>query len=376
MSLGEAAKCSCEEPAANSDLQGMSLDYTIFPMSNMYKRTLHSLIDAGLSAEPVNRLLRRRVLTGTIVALMYHEVADDDADFEAWTVVRVSDFCRQIENLRRDFDIVSLPEALARSERWDISERPLAVITFDDGDKGNAELLMPLLQSLGLPVTIFVSTRHILEQTGYWFDRVVNVLQTQEEISLNLTVHGLQKYNINRIRGPENWNEIQRLLEDLKTLEPEKRERTVSTLLEEMQDLNRRKNCQIAPLSIENVRDLATSPYVTIGAHSHCHNILTQIGESQAAHSVLTSKSLLQQWTGKEIQDFAYPNGNCNDALVEILSNAGFRSGMTTESRPWNRGDSRFRIPRIGIGRYDSLDRFRVKLVRGIHGLKTWNTAA
>lgn len=354
----------------------MSLDYTIFPMSNMYKRTLHSLIDAGLSAEPVNRLLRRRVLTGTIVALMYHEVADDDADFEAWTVVRVSDFCRQIENLRRDFDIVSLPEALARSERWDISERPLAVITFDDGDKGNAELLMPLLQSLGLPVTIFVSTRHILEQTGYWFDRVVNVLQTQEEISLNLTVHGLQKYNINRIRGPENWNEIQRLLEDLKTLEPEKRERTVSTLLEEMQDLNRRKNCQIAPLSIENVRDLATSPYVTIGAHSHCHNILTQIGESQAAHSVLTSKSLLQQWTGKEIQDFAYPNGNCNDALVEILSNAGFRSGMTTESRPWNRGDSRFRIPRIGIGRYDSLDRFRVKLVRGIHGLKTWNTAA
>ena len=111
--------------------------------------------------------------------------------------------------------------------------------------------------------------------------------------------------------------------------------------------------------------EVSGSPLITIGAHSHCHNILTQLSVEDMKDSVRTSKKLLEEWTGRRVRYFSYPNGNFNDAVVDIVEGLGFECAFTTVSRPWSKEDSAFTIPRIGVGRYDSLESFKIKVSGG-----------
>jgi len=331
---------------------------------------IKELCYTALASEPMAWCLRRVLLAGKSVVLMYHEIAEDDRDIEAWAVVRKSDFVEQMEYLRKHFDVVSLQEALARRESRHSPSRPIAVVTFDDGDRGNAEVLLPIVSDLELPVSIFVATRQVVEQRNYWFDRVVNTLQTAEAVTVDLTQHGLGHFEVNRVRGAANWGVIQGLLERLKGLPSSVRERVVEELVETLNGKAMRPG-RIAPLDRDGVRALAASPFVSIGAHSHCHNILTQLDPDAVEKSVATSKQLLESWTGKEVWSFAYPNGDYDERVAGIVRNLGFRCAITTGNRLWAASDSQYAIPRMGIGRYDSPEQFKLSLVGGLRNTLT-----
>lgn len=330
---------------------------------------LKKFVYATIAREPIVGYLRRKLLTNRVIVLMYHELANDDDEIEAWTVVKRSSFISQIKYLRLHFDIVSLQEAICSMDDLSEFRRPMVVITFDDGDSGNARVLLPIVKSLQLPVTIFVATRQVQEQTSYWFDRLVNALQSRHIISLNLGQYGLNCYKFNRVRGAKNWAEIERLLSDMKTIAPNIRDQIVDELEKTSMPSPDSVFYRITPLTSQEVHHLAECHLVTIGAHSHCHNILTQISDNDAAESITTSKRLLESWTQKNVDHFAYPNGNHSDALARIVKEAGFSSALATISRPWERSDSLFRIPRIAVGRYDSLDRFKINLLGGLKRL-------
>lgn len=328
------------------------------------------LLYFGLASGAALSMLRKRVPPVHTATLMYHDLAHDDADIEAWTVVRESDFLRQIDYLGRHYEFVTLDQAIARMHQGDT--RPMAVITFDDGDRGNATVLRPIIESLRIPVTIYVATRQVAEASGYWFDQIVNALQTNHTVNVDLRAHGLDEYAINQVRGSKNWEHIQRLLEDLKSLSPEARVPAVSAALTQLKPVERRHNSQVEPMSIDELKALAACPYVTIGAHSHCHNILTQLDAAEAENSVRLSKALLEQWLERPMEHFAYPNGSYNDTVADIVRHAGFRTATCTDWRLWQRQDSLHKIPRIAIGRYDTLEKFKLNLLGGARALLPW----
>ena len=334
------------------------------------------LVYAGLLSTPARRWLRAPVPSDHIAVLMYHELARDDADIEAWTVMRESDFVRQLEFLVRHYDVVSLDHVLGRVKSPKASRRPRVVITFDDGDRGNATVLLPIIEAFKVPVTIYIATRQVADAKSYWFDRIINALQTNQAATVDLRAYGLGTYRINRVRGEKNWHWISCLLEDLKSLAPEIREAAVESVLGGLPPAEHARGSQIEPLSVGQVTSLATSPYITIGAHSHCHNILSQLKPAEIEQSIRLSKSLLENWTGRPVDHFAYPDGVYNDTVSEIVRRAGFRSAVMTEPTLWRDGDSSFGIPRIGVGRYDSLERFKLNLIGGVRGFFPWRRHA
>lgn len=319
-----------------------------------------------LSSGPVLPRLRERMLRECVTVLMYHELAHDDADLQAWTVVRKSEFLRQIDYLRRHYDIVSLDDALARMQSGASFDRPPVVLTFDDGDSGNYEILLSLVESLELPVAVFVATGQVQDQRLYWFDRLVNALQGDRPQVIDLTGEGLSRYVVNKQRDARSWTEVERLLADLKTLSSGRREEITDRVIERLDDARSESRDRIRPLTVAEVKALGASRWVRIGAHSHCHNLLTQIPWKEAEESIAHSRELLRRWTGQAVRHFAYPSGDYNAALMQIVERLGFSSALTTEETLWRASYSPFRVPRIGVGRYDSIEAFKVNVLGGI----------
>lgn len=331
----------------------------------MLRQLARTAVYQMATCEPLFGRLRKRKLNGKAVALMYHELAVDDDDVEAWTVVKRGDFVRQMDYLRSKFDVVGLPQAIARMAQPNSSNRPVAVVTFDDGDRGNRDVLLPIIEALELPVTIFVATRQIQDQKPYWFDRLINALQVDVPITVMLPPPLSVTCVINETRGVRNWSRIEHLLSSLKKLMPDTREIVVDDVVKNIEQQHRRSR-GIVPLSVSDIKELADCQMVTIGAHSHCHNILTQLDRQAAFESAAHSKELLESWTGHRVSYFAYPNGDFNDAVVDAVAEAGFEAAVTTAPRPWGKGEQLLKLPRIGVGRYDSLDVFKMNLIGGI----------
>lgn len=328
-------------------------------MKSVIRRAIFGL----LGMEPFAGYARKTRLAGGAVVLMYHDIGDDD-ELEAWTVVRRCDFLRQIDYLARHFRIVSLGEALAAIQGDDgngTQRRPMAVITFDDGYAGNHRHLLPIVESRQVPVTVFIATEAVETQRLYWYDRLINGLQGGRPIDLDLSDLRSATYRINRVAGAENWREIQRLLSDLKRLEPARRAAVVEDILATLPAGDGDRPA-VRPLTIPELRELAVSPLVTIGAHSHCHNILTQLPDPSVRDSLETCKRRLEEWTGRPPHYFAYPNGSYDARVCGLVEEAGFKCALTTQSRPWKRGDSLLTIPRIGVGRYDADAYFSAKV--------------
>lgn len=90
--------------------------------------------------------------TAADVILVYHSIGSSRHS------VSPENFQLQLEKLKCHFNVVPLLDLLEQkpSRTW-----PRAAITFDDGYQDNFTVAWPILQSLNLPVTVFVTTSFV-----------------------------------------------------------------------------------------------------------------------------------------------------------------------------------------------------------------------
>jgi peptidoglycan/xylan/chitin deacetylase (PgdA/CDA1 family) len=326
---------------------------------------------SALSAGPwYRRALRRHAQPGVVTVLMYHTLGADDEPMDAWTVVRRRDFLDQLALLRQHYRIVSLDTALQADEA---DGKPQAVLTFDDGDVGLHRWLLPLLASEALPVTIYIATQQIDSGQPYWFDRVMNAAQIGAPHPVSLAAWGLGDWALGHAQGQAHWHSLGPLLDALKTLGDDAREAAAEHIVHTLSAGPRRPVTPLAPLSRAQLQALASSPWVTLGAHTHGHDLLDQLPHEAAARTIGLSREHLQSWTGQPVRHFAYPNGNHTEALTREVQSQGFVSAMSTRTGLWVRGESRYAMRRVPVGRFDDLARFKLNLLGGAAGL--WRAA-
>lgn len=323
-------------------------------------RTVKRLGRQALASPLPYALLSARAWRGHPVALLtYHTLGGDDEDFDAWTVLRRGDFERQVALLRRHFDIVDIDSALSPST----SDRPRAVLTFDDGHRGWFEHLLPIVEREALPVTLYVATEHVQAGGSYWFDDVVNAVQSTRPLTLDARAAGLGQISLNQTRGEDNWLRVSALLEAMKAMAPQPREALAEAIVAATAQVPRPRFAPLSPLSVDELREVARSRWVTIGSHSHGHELLDRIALDAARDSIARSLQLLREWTGQSVLHFAYPNGNHDAALAAALPSMGLHSAVTTRHGLWRGEGSRYTLPRINVGRFDDLARLRLSLL-------------
>lgn len=119
-----------------------------------------------------------------------------------------------------------------------------------------------------------------------------------------------------------------------------------------------------ALLSASQLRTLADEG-VTIGSHSCTHVRLPDVPPDVAKTEIVASKQELQAMLGREVRHFAYPYGAYNDAVRELVVDAGYRSACSTHSGFNRPGDDPFQLRRIDIAGTDRPWQFRQKLTYG-----------
>jgi peptidoglycan/xylan/chitin deacetylase (PgdA/CDA1 family) len=298
-----------------------------------------------------------------VTVLTYHALARDDEEFNSWVVAGLGDFGRQLQFLQENYAIVSLDEA-AQSLAVNYSGKPRLVITFDDGHSCLFDHLLPVVERLNLPVTLYISTGHIEEQRCYWFDRLANALQVASPIVVDLRPHGIGTWRAGFASGASAWSTIGPLFEALKQVPPQVREIAVDDAVAQLASATPRDVEPLQPLSRDQLGALGRSRWISIGAHSHCHSLLDQLPGPEAEASMRMSRDLLRAWTRQPVSHFAYPNGNFTPELEAAAARVGFLTAATTQPGIWTKADRPFAVPRLGIGRFDGLHGLKLMLAR------------
>ena len=294
-----------------------------------------------------NRLLN--IIDQPVVVLIYHRVSLLPADPQMLAVTP-ENFRAHLRYLKRNYNIVRF------EDDWSDVEKPAVVITFDDGYADNAIEALPIIEEMGVPVTFFITTGTVGTRQEFWWDELERLIlgdrafpeqftlddrrfgqvwptgTAAERHTLYREIHPLMKKADARCRA--DWLRQVRLWADAG---------------EEGREINR-------AMSLEELRRLAGSTWVTIGAHTVNHTPLSSLPVAEQRDEIIGSRMHLENWLSQEIRVFSYPFGTRRDYTrdsVALCKEAGFVKVAANVPGQAHRWTDPYRIPRQIVRNWD-----------------------
>jgi peptidoglycan/xylan/chitin deacetylase (PgdA/CDA1 family) len=302
--------------------------------------------------------LRNRLETPVLV-LAYHRVAPVAGDAIGMAVTP-ENFRAQMAYLREHYPVLRF------EDDWSKADRPSVVITFDDGYADNRESALPILEELGLPAAFFISSGTIGAEGEFWWDEVEKIFLGGGDLgdlpaSLSLAEGGVTGQW--KTDGPEQRMRAYREVhKHLKPMDTGRR----AVLLAALRKWSGRTQARPShrALRMDELKSLAASPCVTIGAHTVSHPMLSGRPKADQEREILASRKDLESWLGKPIDVFSYPfgdHGDYNGDTLAICRAGGFRKVAAAHPGQWRKSTDPFRIPRVFIHDWTS-EQFARKL--------------
>jgi len=218
--------------------------------------------------------------------LMYHHISDQLVG-QMLSNVSPRLFEKQIKYLlSRNFKVISLTQ-LVESLKGNSTLPPKSVvITFDDGYKNNYIYAYPILRKYNLPATIFLTTGFLNGSV-----KPTSFSGTYKKIFSEYPQEGV-------------------------------------------------------PLSWEEIREMSENG-IDFGAHTVSHPRLTKIPLKKAREEIEESKREIEEKLGKQVKCFAYPYGDYNEKIIELVKEAGFSCAAAGHPSPISKRTNTYKLGRI-----------------------------
>ncbi len=299
------------------------------------------------------RRLKNRALNladPPLVILCYHRVARLDLDPHG-IAVAPENFRAQMLYLRDHCRCRRLDEERPAGRRAAVA------VTFDDGYADNLHQALPILAEAGIPATFFISTGQI-GGGGFWSDELARLLlgpgPLPEEFTLDDRDCGGSWPSIE----PEQRKALHdRLHRAMLGVDAPRRE----AWLAQLRDWAGAPGPTAADraLTADEVRQLASHPLVTIGAHGVTHTPLALLDEERQAAEIRGSLAALGELLQRPVELFAYPFGGRRqyDAVtIRQCRSAGVRRAVTTLPGQVHRWSDPWQLPRQLVRNWDGAE--------------------
>ena len=296
---------------------------------------------------------------GPGVIFMLHSTVDDAGSYlEAGIRCPVAALEQTLSWLQDNgVDFVSLDEAVERLGGPPAGK--FCAFTFDDGYADNLTHALPIMESFAAPFTVYVATGMMTGNIDAWWLGLAALIRAQDHIELpDLDCRFACNDQASKKR---TYLAIETLIHSdfdaLATVKASIADRGIDSAA-----LARREG-----LSTEQLRRLAASPLVTIGAHGERHINLARASVAEAEQDMIDSRHTLEDIIGRDVVHFAYPFGHakaCGPREARIARAAGFRTAVTTRRGtlfPAHR-DHLYALPREPLGGSDTPASLRCKI--------------
>lgn len=282
-----------------------------------------------------------------VLTLYYHRLSENNYDFNM-LAVSPERFRQQLLYLKKRYCIVRA------SEDWNTLKKDAVCITFDDGYLDNIENGMQILEELEIPITIFVTTGFMSDNSVPWWDELERCLLVGDifpkEFSLEDREFSFSRLTTSKEKREDLYKSLHFLMKNFidserridwlrqlcrwRKIEPDK-----GKMIDE-------KACCIA----------ANSNYIELGAHTITHPSLLSMDINLQENEMKDSKERLSQIINKDVTVFSYPFGqkdvDYSNQTVDI-SRKYFEKAFTTNRGIWKTGDSFYEIPRVVIRNWE-----------------------
>lgn len=217
---------------------------------------------------------------------------------------------------KNNFVFLSQQDVLTISQKKMPFPKGGVIITVDDGWKTNEENIVAVANKYKIPVTIFVSTDPV-EKGNFWW-RYISV--AKEKKLIKFSVEELKK-----VSNQERLNVLQQIPNSLQ--------------------LPREA------LTVDQVKQISLSNFVTIGSHTVSHPVLIHCNENELHSELEISKKKIEEWLNKDVYCFAYPNGDFGIREKEYLKKTNYSLAYTTQPEylTANSLENLYELPRFAI---------------------------
>lgn len=278
-----------------------------------------------------------RPASASVEIVAYHRVVADIAKAEREAiygiVISTETFRKHCELLRSSFEVVSLEDSIERLSKKRHSDKPTAVITFDDGYRDFYEQAFPVLQDFQLPATVFLPTDHIGKSTPLAHDRIYWLVKLALENKIPLA-NAMRRVAATEDLANmfESCTDLLKLTDVLVYLPMDFREKVIDAMETEIGDRFVPYPAEYQLLDWDMVRKMSQSG-ISFGGHTANHAVLPLEDQAVAEIEIAQCKGKLESELKMKATSFAYPNGEHNATILQMAINAGFRVAVTTASR-------------------------------------------
>jgi peptidoglycan/xylan/chitin deacetylase (PgdA/CDA1 family) len=314
----------------------------------------------GLYHTGAHRLLARYT-QGLGVIFTLHHVRPEPSESRPYAPNRILEITPEFLDAVIDqvqeagLDIVSLDEGVRRLKVGD--DRRFVCFTFDDGYRDNREYAYPLFKRRSLPLTLYVPTDYPDGNGELWWLALEEIVARAPEIEL---CRNDALWTLPAATPAEKTRAFEEIYWYLREVD-EATQRRVVRALADRYGVDMAADCARLVMTWDELRDYASDPLVTIGAHTKGHFAISKLSDERALAEMAGSADRIERELGTRPLHFSFPYGDPGSAGPRDFSlarQAGFETAVTTRKGMLFPAHRRHltALPRVSLnGEYQSL---------------------
>ncbi len=254
-----------------------------------------------------------------VTVLCFHRISSEFDSF--WQPVYPETFRQLLEKLVQDYQFTTFENANKAIKN---SDKPLIILSFDDGYKDFIEEALPILKFFDVPsnhniVTDCADSNRIIwtQKLNYLFNKLKYSGRFAHEIKLSDQIYI-------RVQQPfDDWLPLNNnILFKLFELRMDERNKCIENF--ENYFTGEKMIYPYRMMNWDDIKQLCNHQ-VEIGSHTVTHDTLPSIqSEDQLNVEIVKSKQIIEEKTGKECKVFSLPNGQTSKAINDKISSAGY----------------------------------------------------